>query len=107
MGRPARIVDLELARTIEGLVSSAGSVRRVAMLLDLDPATLSRSLVISAFARTTRLKIMANLEAATLAVAAGRPKSSSGRKLENSDTLLHILQKLYTLLQDEIGRAHV
>src|SRR3546814_9180694 len=76
MGRPARIVDLELARTIEGLVSSAGSVRRVAMLLDLDPATLSRSLGISAFARTTRLKIMANLEAATLAVAAGRPKRS-------------------------------
>src|SRR3546814_18370471 len=87
MGRPARIVDLELARTIEGLVSSAGSVRRVAMLLDLDPATLSRSLGISAFARTTRLKIMANLEAATLAVAAGRPKSSSGRKLENSEKI--------------------
>src|SRR3546814_4624489 len=72
------------------------------MLLGLDPATLSRSLGISAFARTTRLKIMANLEAATLAVAAGRPKSSSGRKLENSETLLHILQKLYTL---QIGRA--
>src|SRR3546814_7980679 len=48
--------DMRISDWSSDVCSSDLSVRRVAMLLDLDPATLSRSLGISAFARTTRLK---------------------------------------------------
>lgn len=104
MGRPARIVDEELARKLERLLVAAGSKRQLAFALDLEPTTLARSLAERAFTPSTKAQIMARIDDAESALE--EANNSRKRRMLNQNNkadVLQILQKLYTLLPDAIA----
>jgi hypothetical protein len=96
MGRPKRVVDDELTQTLQALVRGSGSMRRVAISLELEPTTLARSLASGAFSANTRNWISERLSG-TISELVSRPKRS--KKLpKTDDDLLQKLHKLNILL---------
>ena len=105
MGRPARRSDPALAARVRDFVTSAGSVRAAANRLDLVPTTLARSLKREAFARGTQDKIERGLLVDGEKDAG--PHSAVQDEVGATDQLLHLLQKLSTLLPSAIRELEV
>ncbi|MDR6127109.1 hypothetical protein [Sphingomonas sp. SORGH_AS_0438] len=104
MGRPPRLQDHDLAGQLDNLLLLAGSSRKLALALGLEPSTLSRSMVDRAFASGTRAKIIARIEDVTNGLIGAQSTASPATRLKETDEeMLQILQKLYTLLPGAIA----
>ena len=104
MGRPPRLKDHDLAGQLDNLLLLAGSSRKLALALGLEPSTLSRSMVDRAFASGTRAKIIARIEDVTSGLIGAQSTANPATRIrETNEQMLQILQKLYTLLPGAIA----
>jgi hypothetical protein len=106
MGRPKRQPDEELSTEIQDLVVVAGgSLRRVALALEITPTTLARSLEKRAFSKGTRQRIERKIEVARGELTCPKSQSKDGAK--SSEQMLQIVHKLSTLLSEAVAELQV